>query len=268
MPQAGFSPAIPERMTVPSARFFAADWEAASFLEFFVDVQLRVSEDVASGAGRTVDRLADHARFALQLTLLRTVDSFVSYLAELSRAVEMRRSGPAWCEVVEAHPGATARGYDSLLSATPGVPADVGLGFEESLARGNLYRLGREFYAATLITLFESSGEVERVSRLSAMRNLVAHGRIFAAQDLAELVDETESVRGLNLSLRGFREDLDLLRAIVARVDNAAATRWSVETPVSSTQLFDAISRASALAEKDRPVRPPELGAATDPSVS
>src|SRR5262245_39718589 len=90
------TPQIPERMTLAAARFFASDWESSSFIEFFVDLQLRVAEDAEAGIGRTLDRLKDHSRFALQLVLLRSVDSYLSYLGEVVAAIRSSRSSGPW----------------------------------------------------------------------------------------------------------------------------------------------------------------------------
>jgi hypothetical protein len=245
MTQAGRSQAIPAYMSRPCARFFAADWEAMSFLEFFVDLQLRVSEDSSDGAGRTLTRLSDHARFALQLTLLRSVDSFVAYVAELALLVTSRRQASPWRDVVSDENELHAGGGMFREPRHSAVPVDVSLQYATTLAYGNVRQLDRLFESATDIPLFMGLGELERVSRLSSLRNLIAHGRIFAAEDLAVLVDETASVRDLKLNLKAFREDLDFLRVVVARADDAAAVAWRIERPVTSEQIFEAIGRVA-----------------------
>ncbi len=215
-----------------------------------MDLRLRVAEDGAGRAGRTEGRLADHARFALQLTLVRSVDSFVAYLAELVLVVLAHRRSESLHELLSFTSSRNARDSfhaDELSKIR--VPSDVGLEYATLLAYGNVGRLNHDFRAATALPLFEVSDELDRIARLSSLRNLIAHGRIFAAEDLASLVDETASVEGLRLNLKSVREDLDFLRVVVARVDDEAAARWQVERPVSSEQLFDAIGRAAGLGD-------------------
>jgi hypothetical protein len=240
-------------MTRACARFFAADWEASSFLEFFVDLQLRVSEDARDGAGRTLARLADHARFALQLTLVRSVDSFVAYLAEVALVVSTKRNTESWHDLVAKHDAKPGESWAFREQNSSSVPVDVSLEYATSLAYGNVRQLDQLFVSATRISLFENPEELQRVARLSSLRNLIAHGRIFASDDLVALVDETASVSGLMLDLKGFRKDLDFLRVVVARVDRAASTAWHLELPVSREELFDAISKASVLPDAASP---------------
>jgi len=237
---------MPGRMTRASARFFAADWEGQSFLEFFVDLQLRVAEDASGGAGRTVARLADHARFALQLTLVRSVDSFVAYLAEIARDVTAVRTTSPWQSVLASHDGPTQKG--PLRSNGPldaSVPVDVSVMYVTTLAHGNVRLLGRQFEQATDIRLFTTADDVERLSRLSSLRNLIVHGRTFASDELVALIDESASVGGLGLRLASVREDLWFLYMAVVRIDESVASRWDIERPITSEQLFEAISAAS-----------------------
>jgi hypothetical protein len=238
-------PAIPERMSFACARFFAADWEATSFLEFFVDLNLRVSEDPSGGVGRTGARLADHARFALQLTLVRSMDSFVAYLAEVALVVSTKRSSSSW-SLLWTVDALKERDGPSELNAREGVPVDLSLEYVATLAHGNVRLLDRLFAEATDIKLFATPEDLERISRLASLRNLIAHGRVFAAEDLAALVEETASVGGLGLRLVTFREDLAFLRSSVARVDECSAQLWNIDRPITSDRLFEAISSASA----------------------
>ncbi len=236
-------------MTRACARFFAADWEALSFLEFFVDLQLRVAEDPSGGAGRTTERLADHSRFALQLTLVRSVDSYVAYLAEIAGVVANARRSSAWQGALIAQGltkpnGPLGPNAPWGSSESSSVPVDVGLRWVATLAHGNIRRFDRLFADVTDIQLFTMPDELERIGRLASLRNLIAHGRIFAADDLAALVDETASVAGLGLRLVTFREDLKFLRVSVARVDESVASLWGIERPITSEQLFNAISAA------------------------
>lgn len=238
-------PAIPEHMSFACARFFAADWEATSFLEFFVDLNLRVSEDPAGSVGRTVARLADHARFALQLTLVRSMDSFVAYLAEIALLVSTKRRSSPWQSMWTAD-ALKGRGRPLDLNVREGVPVDIGLEYVATLAHGNVRLLDRLFAEATDMKLFAASEDLERISRLASLRNLIAHGRVFAAEDLAALVEETASVGGLGLRLVTFREDLAFLRSSVARVDQSSAQLWNIDRPITSDRLFEAIALASA----------------------
>jgi len=240
-------PAIPERMSVACARFFAADWEATSFLEFFVDLNLRVSDDPAGAVGRTLARLADHARFALQLTLVRSMDSFVAYLAEIALAISTKRRSSPWQLVWTTGIPKEQGGPPELTGPREqGVPVDIGLEYVATLAHGNVRLLDRLFAETTDIKLFTTREDLERISRLVSLRNLISHGRVFAAENLAELVEETASVGGLGLRLGTFREDLAFLRASVARVDTSGVQLWDIERPVTSERLFEAISAASA----------------------
>jgi hypothetical protein len=243
-------------MSRPCARFFAADWEASSFLEFFVDLQLRVAEDPRGGVGRTIARLSDHARFALQLTLVRSVDSFIASLAELTLLVKSGRKSVPWHELVCDK---AAEGHDRhplWRRWDVSIPVDLGSDYATYLAYGNVRQLDRLFVEETEIPLFVDQDELERISRLSSLRNLIAHGRIFAAEDLTELVEETASVTGLRLDLKDLRSDLDLLRIVISRVDSEAAVAWHIERPITSAQLFEAISKASVFSDKG-PSTPP-----------
>lgn len=230
MPASG----VPEQMTFAAARFFASDWESTSFIEFFIDLQLRVSEDAQSSLGRTVERLRDHARFALQMTFLRSVDSFLSYLGEVEAAVKASRV---------ARPLA---GLVPEASSLPlGVPVDAGDQFFPALSHGNVRKLDRLFSAATAVDLFVDEGEIARLGRMVSIRNLVAHGRTFASDELAPLVDETVSVGGLGLRWKDVRADLDYLRSAVARIDTEISEKWHLEQPVSQANLFAAIAAAA-----------------------
>ena len=113
------------------------------------------------------------------------------------------------------------------------------------MAFGNVRQLDRLFERATDIPLFADQSELERIGRLSALRNLIAHGRIFAAEELALLIDETASVTGLRLELKTFRDDLDFLRIVVKRVDEAASTTRHIERPVLADWLFEAVGKVS-----------------------
>lgn len=221
-------------MTLAAGRFFAADWESASFIEFFVDLQLRVADDAQAGVGRTVARLRDHSRFALQVTLLRSVDSYLAYLGEIEAAVlESRRNGP----LVDLLDGIGSRGS--------GVPSDAGERFLPALTHGNILQLGRLFTQSTQIDLFGDKDDVAILTRLVSIRNLVAHGRTFGSDELASLVDETVSVGGLGLRLREVRSDFDYLRSSVVRIDDEVAAKWHLPRPISRDSLFAAIAAAS-----------------------
>jgi hypothetical protein len=230
---------MPDRMTVACARFFAADWEASSFLEFFVDLRLRVSEERGTGLGRTSQRLTDHSKFALQLTLLRSVDSYLAYLAEVGDIV----AAPTDRRYL-----AVRIGWDCKSSS--GVPADVGSEYWAALARNNVRLLHRLFSEKSGVGLFSTSEEMTRIERLVVLRNLIAHGRMFAADDLAKLVDETVSVREAGLRLRSFQDDLHFLRRSVASIDDATALRWGLDRPVERETLFRTLQSAAAAAER------------------
>lgn len=239
---------MPERMTPASARYFAADWEATSFLEFFVDLQLRVGEDQRDAAGRTLARLTDHARFALQMTLVRAIDSFVAYLAEIANQISNTRSYPVLARLI-ASPGwgSNEQRLPARLGADVAshVPIELGAKYAAILVHGNVLQLAQEFESETDIPLFLSDDEIERVSRLSTLRNLISHGRTFASEELGAIVAETISVAGLGITLRSCRDDLEGLRVIVVRIDSCAMTKWGIEAPFTSSQLFEAISVAS-----------------------
>jgi hypothetical protein len=222
------SPAVPDQMSVPCARFFAADWEAESFLEFFVDLQSRVATDQAP-AGRTVARLQDHARFALQMTVVRSVDSFFAYVADAEQLVAAARGASPLNLLIEL--------------GNPSVVSDALMRNERSLAYGNVRQLDRYFAEATSVPLFQHADEIERASRLVVLRNFIAHGRTFAADDLAALVSDATSVGGIGLKLSSVRQDLQALRIWVARIDAALADKWSLTRPVTNEELFDAIAR-------------------------
>jgi hypothetical protein len=219
-------------MSIPCARYFAADWEASSFLEFFVDLQGRVAEDPHTSAGRTLARLRDHSRFALQMTVVRSVDSFFAYVAEAEETVRAARSGVPWQ-------------FETGITGQP--TADFGraalIRNERSLAYGNVRQLDRFFSDATHIHLFETAEEVERAARLVVLRNFIAHGRTFAADDLASLVNDATSVGGIGLRLAAVRHELTCLRGWVARTDAALAARWDIDRPITSAQLFETIAR-------------------------
>lgn len=237
-------------MTLAAARFFAADWESTSFIEFFVDLQLRVAEDAHASLGRTLERLKDHARFALQMTFLRSVDSYLSYLGEIAAAVSASRQKPLGGLI------------DADSSIFHGVPVDAGDQFFPALSHGNVRRLGRLFSSATAVDLFADEDEIVRLTRLVSVRNLVAHGRTFASDELAPLVDETVSVGGLGLRWKDIRMDLDYLRASVARIDEEAAARWHLERPILQGALFAAIAEAAKVggdAESHQPASPKGL---------
>lgn len=217
-------------MSVACARYFAADWEAASFLEFFVDLQGRVAAEQGS-AGRTLARLRDHARFALQMTLVRSVDSFFSYVAEAEQLATTSRA-------------ATPLGLVAQLLGSP-LGSDALIRNERALSHGNVRQLDRHFAEATSVHLFQTPDEIERASQLVVLRNFVAHGRTFASDDLAALVNDATSVGGIGLKLSAVRAELECLRSWVARTDSALADSSKLPQPITSLQLFEAIARAA-----------------------
>jgi hypothetical protein len=93
--------------------------------------------------------------------------------------------------------------------------------------------------------LFGTSDEIERASRLVTLRNLIAHGRTFAADDLASLVNDATSVGGIGLKLSAVREDVACLREWVVRTDAAIAATWAIDRPITSDQLFETIARVA-----------------------
>lgn len=231
---------IPSEMTLAGARFFASDWEASSFIEFFVDLQLRVASDSQERVGRTLARLGDHSRFALQVMLMRSVDSFVSYLGEIEAATLAKRQNGPWTEL-----------HLDALSTPGSVPIDVGERFLSPLSHGNVRQLDRLFCEATGVEVFTSGDDVAIFSRLVSIRNLIAHGRTFASDSLASLVDETASVGGLGLRWKDVRNDLGFLRATVFRIEHEVVERWHIPCPVTSEQLFAAISEAAGAVEEE-----------------
>jgi hypothetical protein len=250
------SSGMPEEMSRACARFFAADWEALSFLEFFVDLQLRVADDPTGSVGRTLARLGDHARFALQITLVRSVDSFVAYLAEITEYVAHARHRSTLSQLLEAQGGSEGNHKNTRLDCIGAwdqrIPVDLTAKYAVTLVHGNVRQLARQFEEATETTLFRTEDELERFSRLSSLRNLIAHGRTFASDDLSVIVAETTSVGGLGLRLSSLREDLECLRVVVVRIDQSAAERWNIERPITSARLFEAIG-AAASASSPRP---------------
>lgn len=225
---------LPEHMTFASARYFAADWESSSFIEFFVDLQLRVSDDAQAAVGRTLERLRDHSRFALQLVLLRSVDSYLSYLGEVMAAVGSKHSS-----------GPLERFLSTKVHGAPRIPVDAGDQFLPALTHGNVRKLGRLFVDATDVDLFDDADDIAILARLISIRNLVAHGRTFASDELPALVEETASVGGLGLRWQDIRDDLDRLSSSVARIDIEVADKWTLDRPVSRDIFFRAIAAAS-----------------------
>jgi hypothetical protein len=221
-------------MSVPCARYFAADWEASSFLEFFIDLQARVAEDPYTPAGRTLGRLRDHSRFALQMTLVRAVDSFFAYVAEAEQTARTARGGAPW-ESVIAGVGRPPAPFDG----------DALIRNERSLAYGNVRQLDRFFAQATNVHVFETADEIDRASRLVVLRNFIAHGRTFAADDLASLIDGAATVGGIGLKLSAVRDEFWSLRSWVARTDTALAAAWGIDRPITSGQLFETIARVA-----------------------
>ncbi len=71
-------------------------WSGMSFLEFCVDLRARVADNRHASAGGTSARLRDHSRFALQMTLVRSVDSFFAYVAEAEQLVRRTRGAMPW----------------------------------------------------------------------------------------------------------------------------------------------------------------------------
>jgi hypothetical protein len=230
------APGVPEQMTVAAARFFASDWESTSFIEFFIDLQLRVSEDAQASLGRTLARLKDHGRFALQMTFLRSVDSYFSYLGEVDAAVESSR-------LVKPLMGLSQESG----SIRKGVPIDAGDQFFPALSHGNVRQLSRLFFAATSVELLTDEADIARLTRMISIRNLIAHGRTFASDELVPLLDETVSVGGLGLRWKDIRGDLDYLRSSVVRIDNEVSERWQLERPIAQASLFAAIAAAAKL---------------------
>jgi hypothetical protein len=277
MVPAGQSSGMPEEMSRACARFFAADWEALSFLEFFVDLQLRVADDPTGSVGRTLARLGDHARFALQITLVRSVDSFVAYLAEITEYVAHTRHTSTLSQLLKAQGKAQGGSQgsdkgererlDCIGTWDQRIPVDLTAKYAVTLVHGNVRQLARQFEEATETTLFQTEDELERFSRLSSLRNLIAQGRTFASDDLSVIVAETTSVGGLGLRLSSFREDLECLRVVVVRIDRSAAERWNIARPITSARLFEAIG-AAASASRSRSDQSADRATLSDPAVS
>ncbi len=184
------------------------------------------------------------------------MDSFVAYLAEIALVITTKRRSSSWQLLWTTKALKEGDGPSALTAPREqGVPVDLGLEYVATLAHGNVRLLDRLFAEATDIKLFATSEDLERISRLASLRNLIAHGRVFAAEDLAALVEETASVGGLGLRLATFREDLAFLRSSVARVDESSAQLWDIERPITSDRLFEAISSASAASSESSAAR-------------
>jgi hypothetical protein len=224
-------------MTVAGARFFASDWELSSFHEFFVDLALRAQRDLMDEVQR--ERLRSHAQLALQTLVVRITENFIAFLDEIEALIRRSQLGQ----------DSVARLF--VLSATL-PPTD-----EDMLERrpaelrtelwrhGNSWRLSDDFSERTEVRLFRSSDEAERLARLVTIRNVIQHNRAIVTPSLAAVLHGAAGREGeLQLQYRSVKDDLGVLRMVVARTDLDVAARWKLLTPVDRQSFYDAIQSA------------------------
>jgi len=183
----------------------------------------RLEEDRAKGNTAT-NALRRYAQLILETIITRTVDNYLTYVAELLATVF--RTRPEMLRSAEQVPLEFVLKHDNMDDLL-GALAERRV---ERLAYSGMGRLAKDLEDTIGFSLFDSPGDLERAMRLVEDRNLIVHNRaVVNSTYLRRLPGSGRRIgERLVFDVNATFADVDFLAKMAVLADVRATEKWSL----------------------------------------